>query len=197
MLTEMLQQREAEIAQAWEAEFLATYSPVSARLVKQQTDPHANPMGHILRRDLPLLVHQVLGGMDAEMLAEPLENLCRLRSVQDFSASQSVSFVFLLKKVIREFLVAQRVELEDLTGELLALESRIDNLALYAFDAHAACRERMYQARVNQEKKSTEQLLRQINRRSPGGSRSVGKSPGPDDSDQAGNGSNGQGGEAL
>ncbi len=197
MLIELLQEREAELAQAWEAEFLATYSPVSARLVKQQRDPHANPMGHILRRDLPLLVHQVLGSMNPDQLGEPLENLCRMRSVQDFTASQSVSFVFLLKKVIREFLVEQRVELPDLLGELLALESRIDNLALYAFDAHAACRERMYQARVTQEKKSTEQLLRQINRRSPGGSGSVGESPGSEGPDRGDNGSNGQGGEAL
>ena len=70
--------------------------------------------------------------------------------------------MFQLKKVIREKL-GNEIREHGLTDELLLLESKIDDLALLAFDIFMQCREQVYELRANEVKSMTYALLKKAN----------------------------------
>ena len=67
-------------------------------------------------------------------------------------------FIFLLKGIIREILgpAAQETAVAE---ELAELESKIDAIALRAFDSFIKCREKIYELKANETKNMTYRLL--------------------------------------
>ncbi|NIR14460.1 MAG: hypothetical protein GWN86_11135, partial [Desulfobacterales bacterium] len=57
-----------------------------------------------ISRGIRSLYEELLGEMNIDRLSSSLNNIIRIRSVQDFSPSQAIGFIFLLKKAIREVL---------------------------------------------------------------------------------------------
>ncbi|MGQ9653846.1 MAG: RsbRD N-terminal domain-containing protein, partial [Thermodesulfobacteriota bacterium] len=80
--------------------------------------------------------------------------------VQEFSASQAVAFIFSLKKVVREEIKGEGAEPDLPVPEVLEFESKIDALALRAFDMFMGCRERIYEIRATEIRNRTMNLLR-------------------------------------
>src|SRR3990172_2646762 len=96
-LTGALAARKDAIVRAWLARTLETYPERSARFLAKEPDPFRNPVGQALKEALPALFDELLGAMDAGRLAPLLDGIVRIRAVQDFSPSQPVPFLFLLK----------------------------------------------------------------------------------------------------
>ncbi|MDH3797827.1 MAG: RsbRD N-terminal domain-containing protein, partial [Desulfobacterales bacterium] len=67
---------------------------------------------------------------------------------QDFTPSQATAFILLLKKVLRDCL-SDKFQDAALVLELLAFESKIDQLCLMAFDMYMTCKEKIYQISAN------------------------------------------------
>lgn len=82
--------------------------------------------------------------------------------MQDFSASQAVSFIFLLKKVIREE-IEEELKDNQSSLELAAFEVKIDELALLSFDIFMRCREKIYDLKAQEIKRMTFKLLQRAN----------------------------------
>jgi hypothetical protein len=97
-------------------------------------------------------------GVDRERVAPFLDGIIRIRAVQDFSPSQAIAFIFQLKKVIREALDKEIGE-HQLSDDLLVLESKIDDLALVAFDVYMGCREKIYALSANEARNQVYRLL--------------------------------------
>jgi hypothetical protein len=97
--------------------------------------------------------------MEIEEILAALDEIIRIRALQDCSPSQALAFVFLLKNVIREEL-AEELEQQNLVAELQDLESRIDGLALLGFDVYSKRREKIYEIRANEMKGRVSLLLR-------------------------------------
>jgi len=161
-LKDHLHSRRAIIARRWLEKTLETYAPDASAFFEQQKDPFANPVGQALRTGTRALVDCLLDGMDAEKICGCLEEIVKIRSIQDFTPAQAVSFVFSLRQVVREELGA---ELDPgRLDELAELDSRIDQMALFAFDIYAKCRERLYDIRVDEVKRTVSGLIRRLNR---------------------------------
>ncbi len=141
LLEQLAQQRE-ELAARWFDRMAETYPPDTARLLRQQRDRFRNPVGWTLRVETAALLDQLLAGVDRERCRPHLEALLRVRAVQEFTPSQSAALIFLVKNVVREAVGAAKGAAE--AGELLAFESRVDALALLAFDVYMECRERIF-----------------------------------------------------
>ncbi len=148
-LMQALATKKSTIVKAWLARTLQTYPGNTSRFLAQENDPFRNPVGHTLKTAFPVLLHELLGEMNASKITPVLDGVIRIRAVQDFTAGQAVAFVFLLKKVLREEL---RSEIQsDREGEgLAAIEGRIDEMALLAFDLFMKCRERIYEIKANE-----------------------------------------------
>jgi len=74
-----------------------------------------------------------------------------------------VGFIFQLKKAIEETLKSEICREQNIEA-WRAFQSRIDALALQAFDAYMNCREKICEIRVNQAKAEKEMALRMMDR---------------------------------
>jgi hypothetical protein len=143
----------------WLQLFYDSYPPETAIFLKKEKDKFDNPVGYGISRGLNGLFEALVQEMEAEQLLAALDEIIRIRALQDCSPSQALAFVFLLKNVIREEL-AEELEQQNLVAELLDLESRIDGLALLGFDVYTKRREKLYEIRVNEVKNRVSGLLR-------------------------------------
>ncbi len=92
-----------------------------------------------------------------------LDTIIRIRAIQEFTPSQAVSFVFFLKKIIRDELATGDPRQHSLSDELTLLENQIDSLGLLAFDIFMRCREKLYDIKANEMKNMTFRLLQKAN----------------------------------
>jgi hypothetical protein len=161
-LKDLLHSKKAAIGKRWLEKTLETYAPDASAFFGKQKDPFANPVGQALRTGTQTMLDCLLGDMDAEKVCGCLNEIIKIRSIQDFSPAQAVSFVFSLRQVIREELEG---ELDSSRlSELDEFDKRIDQLALFAFDVYAKCRERLYDIRVDEVKRGVSGLIRRLNR---------------------------------
>jgi hypothetical protein len=158
-LAALMKDNQAAVAERWHTAVLDTYPPQTAKLWKQNTNLFTNPVGNSTLAALTALVGDLVVWDDADRICTHLEDVIKIRAVQDFTPGKAVSFVFLLKKVIRE-VFAQDISRLDLASEVAALETRIDNLALMAFDIYVGCRERIYLMRIEEFKNRYHMVFR-------------------------------------
>lgn len=161
--------------------FISSYPLQSAGFVRTSTDPFANPVGQTTRAGLGVLFDAVIGqDTSPREVKAALGDLIRLRAVQDFTPSQAVGPLFLLKDILRAALSASdpakpndkkglpgREEAAracppagEIPDGLFEAEARLDSLALLALDLYTADRERIFRMRVNEVKRSQSSLLR-------------------------------------
>jgi hypothetical protein len=159
---DLVRGRRTAILEGWFDRIRATYpEPMQAFLGKTK-DPFANPVGHALRSGTAALLDGLLrGASDAEMTAT-LDEIVRVRAIQDFSASRAVGFVLQLKGALRDAAVAEGV---DDPGGLRALEDRIDALALCAFDVYVGCREQVYRLKATELSARSQRVIDRLNAR--------------------------------
>jgi len=158
-LDNLLTHKRSTILKKWFNVVIETYPPETAVFLKKQKDRFANPVGSSILQGIEGIFEDILRGIDHEKVPTFLDNIIRIRAVQDFSPSQAIVFVFLLKKVIREEL-RKEIRENGLSEELLTLESRIDELALLAFDIFMQCREKIYDIKAMELNNQTYSLLK-------------------------------------
>ncbi len=121
------------VAERWVERTLAAYPAEILPFLSGEHDRFRNPVGQVIQESLTTLARELLGAMDNGATAPAIDALVRMRAVQDFSPSAALRFIFDLRPVIAE-----------VCGEVTPqLESRIDELALMAFDRYLACREQI------------------------------------------------------
>lgn len=155
-LREILFAKRSNIIGQWFDEILSSYPPDTIKFLRSQRDPFANPVGYNIRQGIEGLFDELLKDSPVE-LSSFLDNIIRIRAVQDLTPSQAVSFIFSLKDILREELSA---ELSDgLSQEYMDFEKRIDDLALLSFDLFMQCREKIYELKAKEVKNMTFRLL--------------------------------------
>ncbi len=148
----MLAERKTAICARWLDAVLQGYGPETALRWRRVHDPFANPVGHAFSTGLPLLFDAVAGTGDPSPAAmEALEQIVRIRSVQDLPASQAVGFLLLLREAIRA---------EAPSADLAEINVRIEALLLRAFDLHLRFREQLLRIRQEELKRSVASMMR-------------------------------------
>jgi hypothetical protein len=159
-LVKLLESEKTVIAERWLAKLFDTYPPDMLKLLRKsgEHDQFNNPVGHILADG----INGALDGLiesDEDKVRRNLDNILRLRSVQDMSASAAVAFIFFLKDIVRKVL-AKGLDGRSVMTELLRFDARIDQATLIAFDVYVECREKVYELRVNDVKRSVSQIMK-------------------------------------
>jgi hypothetical protein len=158
MFRDILKESQSAIVDRWLADTLATYQSGAAEFFEHTKDPFANPVGNALIKGLTGLFECLLAERPLESTRGNLDEIIKIRAVQDFSPSQALSFVFLLKNAVRVELGGKVVNLE-LLADLAQFESRIDQVALLAFESYTNCREQVYNLRVDEVKRSVSAIV--------------------------------------
>ena len=158
-LEHLLSQKGADIVDRWVNVILETYPYDAQRFLKKQKDPFANPVGTTLKKEIQKLYGMLQGEIDPQELTPALDGIIRIRAVQDFNPSQAVVFVFLLKKVVREEL-EKEIQEHHLADDVQRFESKLDEVALLAFDIYVKCKEKLYEIRAREAKSEVSRLLK-------------------------------------
>jgi hypothetical protein len=165
-LDSLLERNKEAIVRGWVKEVLAAYPADGAALFANQQDPFANPVGASVREGTRGVFEALLTDMDAQRIRGHLDEMVKIRAVQQFSPSQALSFVFALKSVIRD--VVPEVSRDPrYRSELTELETRIDRVALAAFDLFMEAREEVSQLRISEVKRQVTWIMDKMNQRNP------------------------------
>ena len=155
-------QKKKAILKKWFQLILNTYPEEAAQFMNREKDPFDNPVGSTIGKGIEDLFEALQRKIDPKTVSSSLDRIIRIRAIQDFSPSQAINFIFILKDVLREEL---KSELQDanILKEVFELESRIDELALIAFDIFMKCREKIYELKANEIKNRYFRLLQRAN----------------------------------
>jgi hypothetical protein len=149
-----------KIIDKWIDLSLEIYPPESQKFFRTKAKEFSNPVGGALSSGLLPLFDWLLSSADTidEETLKKLEQIVRIRAVQEMSAGEAVSFVFMAKRAARESLRsggAQSVDFND-------FDSRVDALALKTFDLYMNCREKVYELKTNELKRNTSRLMQRF-----------------------------------
>jgi hypothetical protein len=157
---ELLVERQVPLVGRWLDAVLGEYGEETAARWRRNRDPLTNPTGHALTSGLPRLFASVAGdGEPAADALAALEAIVRIRSVQEFTPSRAVGFVYHLRDAVRAELAGELAGGAYAAG-LAELDGRIERLALLAFDAYVRCRDQLFRLRQDELKRSVASLLR-------------------------------------
>lgn len=158
----LLKEKRAVITTKWLDAIMATYPTDNTGFFQKQEDRFANPVGHAFSQGIESMLEALIEKKDLAEGLPFLKDIIKVRAVQDFTSSKAVSFIFSLKKVVREEL-KKEIRQDQIDDELLNFESRIDDLALSAFNIYVECREQLNQLKVDELKRMTFTLLKKAN----------------------------------
>jgi len=161
-LRDLLSEKKTSILKRWFDEIAEEYPANTSHFLKKQKNRFANPVGHTISQGIEKLFDDLLIDIYSDECMSTLDDIIKIKAVQDFAPSQALSFVFLLKKVIRKEL-AKEIEQNHLSHELQSFESNIDRMALMSFDIYMSCREKIFEIRVNEVRNMTNRLLKMAN----------------------------------
>src|SRR4030042_2596299 len=96
-LKELLHKKRSAILKKWFDIIVETYPAETALFLKNKKNRFANPVGSIIFEGIENIFDEILQGINSERVYPFLDNIIRVRAVQDFLPSQATSFIFLLK----------------------------------------------------------------------------------------------------
>jgi RsbT co-antagonist protein rsbRD N-terminal domain len=149
MLKDLLVNKKSSIVDNWIRLIIETYPSKTSNFLKLQKDRFSNPVGYTISSSAEIIFEEIINGRDIERIKTVLNDIIKIRAVQDFSPSQAVDFIFSLKKVIQKEL-GHDVLKGMILIELIEFESYIDNLALIAFDLFIDAREKIFKIRLSE-----------------------------------------------
>jgi hypothetical protein len=158
-LIDLLSDKKSDILERWRELVFDSYVPETARFLKSQKDRFANPIAYQLNRGLTGILEVFLLNQETDQVMAQLDEVLRLKALQEAAPSRALAFIFLLKNVIREEL-AQELQDPALAAEMWELEARLDGLALLGFDAFMQRREKLCEVKISEVKRKVSTFLR-------------------------------------
>jgi hypothetical protein len=155
-IVSLLSESKEDIIEEWFDAAVRVYPPDTASFLKKKNNRFANPVGYNFLQAMEASLGYLVGQKKGEEVLGALEGLVKIKAVQDFSASQAVKFIFILKDVIRKRAGGP-------SEELLEIESRVDELALVCFDIYMRSKEKLNDLRASELRKMHYRLLERAN----------------------------------
>ena len=146
-LAEAFRNYREKIVRKWVEYTLSTYK--SSEFFIREKDKFSNPTGANIREGLEKLFDLMSKGADPEEFKKPVEQIIRLRAVQEFTPAQAVAPLNAVKHITRDILAADK-ERSVFIKDLYDFEFAVDLAVLAAFDIYMESRERLYQVRINE-----------------------------------------------
>lgn len=163
-LKQLLTQKRLPILERWLHLILESYPAETSISMGQNKDRFTNPVGYVLTHEIEGLYDGLLQRLETDQFSIHLEKILQVRSVQDFSPSQAVVIVSLLKKALQEEMKGNKIEMNGMIEEWFDLESRIDRLSLMSFDLYTTYRERIHEIRLKEVKEQRDRAFQLLER---------------------------------
>ncbi len=163
MLYKLLKENRESILQKWIDRIFDTYSTEMVRFLNSQKNDFANPVRKTIIENVGRVYDGILEIGITEECRSGLEGIIKMRAVQEFSPQEALSFMFDLKKIVREE-VQNEAAPDDFYQELHSFDEKVDDLTGLSFNIYSNCREKIYEIRINELKSQTFRALKILNR---------------------------------
>ncbi len=157
-LFHLLNNNRSRLLKVWFAQISSTYPSETAKFISVQKDRFANPVGATISKEIEYIFDELLQEDYSLEIYQHLEEILRIRAVQDFVPSQAVGIFKGLKQVVRNELQPEINKLE-LQEQHRTFEDKIDQLCLMAFDTYMKCREKIWELKAKESQHRTKNLL--------------------------------------
>jgi hypothetical protein len=149
MLRDLLVQQRRQILDRWTERVFDAYPREAAPFLKAEKDRFRNPVGYTIEAGLARIYDGLVDDVDEDGIEQAVEDIVRMRAVQEFSPSKAVGFAQPLKEVIGEMIKAASrdsafVTAKDFLEDLCRLGEKIDRVTLCAVDCYVRCREKVF-----------------------------------------------------
>ena len=158
-IEELLLSEKKAIVADWFERTVQTYPKDAARFFRQNPNRFANPVGQTLRRELESIFDTLLADASPEEICKHLDEVIKVRAVQEFTPGRAMSFVFCLKQAVVAVLQSKLKD-PDLLQQWFQFESKVDQLALFGFDIYTKNKQHTYEIRVEEIKRQVAGLIR-------------------------------------
>lgn len=162
-LPDFFQEHKAILMDIWFEAILNHYPPETARIFKREKDPFANPIGYNLKVGVEEILDRFIKEDKEKNVSDSLDKIIRIWAIQDFTPSQTVSFLIIFKQIVKKQMKKHYQNQEQLWINWQVFEQEVDNLILMAMDIYTKCREKLYQIRIEEANKRVYSLLRRAN----------------------------------
>jgi hypothetical protein len=149
MVKELLLKKKQAIVSNWIQSIFDTYPAETSDFLRLQKNQFSNPVGHIIVEAAEKIFDAVLSGNQVIEIKILLNDIIKVRAVQDFLPSKAAGFIFSLKDIIKNEVQESIKDIESF-NEFCELLACIDRVALIAFDLYSEAREKVYQLRMNE-----------------------------------------------
>lgn len=157
---DILRSHKKELAAKWVDAVFTTYPLETTGFLRTRNDPFTNPVAHMTRQAADALLDALIGEeVDPEAVKAAVERFVKLRAVQKFSPGQSMAVFYLMKPVLRQIALPEMLACDQLDA-YLNMESRLDTIALLAFDIYVNARDTVAEARIREIKNQHSQLAK-------------------------------------
>lgn len=160
-LFDILEEKKPIISKRWLEALIASYPNDNSGFLMNQ-DRFANPVGYTFSTGIDGVIEVLVKGEDFSESIPFLEDIIKVRAIQDFTPAKALTFIFQLKTIVRKELETE-LRQNQIYGAILEFESKIDDLALTAFDIYMKYREQIYELRTDELKRMTFNLLKKAN----------------------------------
>ena len=147
MLQQLFKSKKTSILHEWFKTTNNQYPSKTAQFMQNEKDQFANPVGHIYQNELKHILEGIINQKDISSLSSNLENIIKIKAIQEFPPAESLSFLFSLKNILITEIINQQIEQKELL--CWEVEKQIDELIKLSFDIYTKCREKIFEIRLN------------------------------------------------
>jgi thiol-disulfide isomerase/thioredoxin len=161
-LSKLLKPHLKEIAEEWFREVINTYPDESVKFLMKDKKKFANPVGFNISQEISAITEELITFEDNDLLIESIDNLMRIRAVQDMKPSQATAIFLPLKEIIEKYLVVKK---GNNIKEYIEMCRRIDYLTSLGFDSYVKMVKKIYDIKSNEVEKRFGKAVERINRK--------------------------------
>lgn len=153
------------IREKWYSIIAGTYQDTSGKFFfSNRGQQFSNPVAWTFTQEIPIILDEIIKGKTSEALYTALENIIRIRAVQEFTPSESLAFILSLKGLVKE-LLGNNIDDKTVKSDFNDFEAKVDAVLLISFDIYNTMREKLIDIRINEIKRRYDSFLQRFEKK--------------------------------
>ncbi len=155
----ILRQKQSIITQ-WRQSIIGSYPAESGSYLLENKNKFANPIGFTLANSLPVIVDAVIDGCLSADAKKSLDDIIKIRAVQEFKPSEAIGFVASLRAI-----VLSEISDEANLSDFLHTEKIFNEINDYTINTYVCFKEKIYDIKANEQLRTFEKMVERLNKK--------------------------------
>lgn len=160
----LLATRKQLLTEQWFKRVVLSYPADAGKYLGDDTKQFGNPVGFIISKELSVILDELTKEKFSEAIIPSIENIIRIRAVQDFKPSEATAFIHYIKDITRnEF--KEYLTNDEFLSDYFEFCVKVDYVSGLALNFYMEAREKLWEIKTNELKARTYVLLEKIGKK--------------------------------